>query len=218
MASAAGASVARVLEAVAAVDPAVRVVDTHPLADDDPNGLDLFYRMLVATIIGFLTVFQVRANAGDLGLRHEAAFVLGLALAASFVLTLSGGVLMHGWAASDPQQWAIVALHILAVASFASLMGVLLGRWALVPTWLFFVILGNASSGGAVSPPLLPAPFAFISQWLPSGATVNSLRDVIYYGDHQHVRRLAVLAVWAAVLFVAWLVVAGRRAVTGSRP
>jgi hypothetical protein len=77
-------------------------------------------------------------------------------------------------------------------------------------TWLFFVILGNTSSGGAVSPSLLPAPFAFISQWLPSGATVTALRDAVYFNDYQHVRPIAVLLVWAAALFAAWLVVARR--------
>jgi hypothetical protein len=211
VASAAGASVARVLERIYAVDPAVRVVDTHPLASRDPNGLDLFYRMLVGTIIGFITVFQVLAQAGRLALRHHAAFVLGLAAAASFALTLVGGALLHGVAASLPEEWGILALHVLAVSSLTSLMAVLVGRWAIVPTWLFFVILGNTSSGGAVSPPLLPAPFAFISQWLPSGATVTALRDAVYFGDYQHLRPIAVLAVWATALFAAWLVVACRR-------
>jgi hypothetical protein len=211
VASAAGASVARVLERISSVDPAVRVVDTHPLQARDPNGLDVFYRMLVATIIGFITVFQVLAQAGRLALRRHAAFVVGLAVAASFALTLVGGVLLHGFAASDPEQWGILALHILAVASFTSLMAVLIGRWAIVPTWLFFVILGNTSSGGAVSPPLLPAPFAFISQWLPSGATVTALRDAVYFRNYQYVHPIAVLAVWALGLFVVWLIVARRR-------
>jgi hypothetical protein len=211
VASAAGASVARVLERISAVDPAVRVVDTHPLVANDPNGVDLFYRMLVATIIGFITVFQVQALARGLLVRHRALFVLGLAVSASFALTLVAGVLLHGFAASDPEQWGIVALHVLAVASFASLMTVVAGRWAILPTWLFFVILGNSSSGGAVSPPLLPPAFAFISQWLPSGATVTALRDAIYFSGHQHVRPIAVLTFWAVALFAAWLVVARRR-------
>ena len=64
VASAAGASVARVLERISAVDPAVRVVDTHRLNARDPNELDVFYRMLVATVIGFITVFQVLAQSG----------------------------------------------------------------------------------------------------------------------------------------------------------
>jgi hypothetical protein len=54
-----------------------------------------------------------------------------------------------------------------------------------------------------VSPPLLPRPFAFVSQWLPSGATVTSLRDAIYFYDYQHARPILVLAVWAAGLFAA---------------
>lgn len=40
---------ARLHEQISAVDPSVRVVDTRPLASNDPNGLDLFYRMLVAS-------------------------------------------------------------------------------------------------------------------------------------------------------------------------
>lgn len=96
VASAAGASVARVLERVSASAPGVRVVDTHPLSASDPNGLDIFYLMLVATIIGFLTVFQVRANAGGLGLDRWTVWVVGFALAAALALTLVVGPVWTG--------------------------------------------------------------------------------------------------------------------------
>ena len=211
VASAAGASVARVLERITAVDPSVRVVDTHPLAANDPNGLDIFYTMLVATIIGFLTVFQVGAHAGALLVRHHAIFLAGLALAGSLVLTVVARVLLHGFQPRDAEVWGLLALQLMAVASFAALASELLGRWAILPTWLFFVILGNTSSGGAVSPPLLPAPFAFLSRWLPSGTTVTALRDAIYFPAHQHAGPIVVLAVWATLLFTAWLVVSHRR-------
>ena len=210
VASAAGGSVARVLEKVYVVDPAVRVIDTHPLASDDPNGLDIFYLMLVATIVGMVTVFQVRGQAPGLGLRHHVLFVIGLAVLASTVLTLVDGPLLHRPAALYPEEWGILAVHVLAVSSFASLMTVLVGPWAIVPSWLFFVILGNASSGGAVAPPLLPQPFAFLSQWLPSGATVSALRNAIYFRDYQLARPLVVLGVWAAGLFLAWVLLARR--------
>jgi hypothetical protein len=211
VASAAGASVARLLEEVAVTDPRVRVLDAHPLAPTDPNGLDIFYLMLVGTIIGFLTVFQVRANAGGLPLRHWTAFVVSFALAASLVLTLLDGPILNRLDIPVLGVWGILAVHILAVASFASVAVVLIGRWAILPVWLFFVVLGNSSSGGAVSPPLLPAPFAFVSQWLPSGATVTSLRDAIYFPGYQHARPLLVLTAWAAMLFVAMLIASGRR-------
>jgi hypothetical protein len=211
VASAAGASVARVLEKIYVLDRSVRVIDTHPLASDDPNGLDIFYLMLVATIVGMVTVFQVRGQAPGLELRHHVRFVIGLALLASTVLTLVDGPLLHRPAALYPEEWAILAVHVLAVSSFSSLMVALLRGWAIVPSWLFFVILGNASSGGAVSPPLLPQPFAFLSQWLPSGATVGALRNAIYFRHYQLARPLVVLGVWAAGLFIAWILVARRR-------
>ena len=211
VASASGASVARVLERISAADPAVRVVDAHPLAADDPNGLDIFYLMLVATIIGFLTVFQVRAHAGELLVRHHAVFLAALAVVGSLVLTGVARVLLHGFQPRDAEVWGLLALQLMAVASFAALASELFGRWAILPTWLFFVILGNTSSGGAVSPPLLPAPFAFLSKWLPSGAAVTALRDAIYFPAHQHAGPIVVLAVWATLLFTAWLLVSHRR-------
>jgi hypothetical protein len=104
VASAAGASVARVLEQVTAADPWVRVVDTHPFPSSDPEGLDLFYLMLVATILDFLTVFQVRANASGLGLRGWTAFVVSFALATS--LTLVAGPILHRIASPCPSSRA----------------------------------------------------------------------------------------------------------------
>ena len=201
---------ARVLERISASDPEVRVVDIHPLSPSDPNGVDIFYLMLVATIVGFITVFQVRSNAGGVPLHRWAAFVVALALAAALALTLVVGPVLDRFHVPVAETWGILALHLLAVASFASVMAVLLGRWAILPTWLFFVVLGNSSSGGAVSPPLLPGPFAFISQWLPSGATVTSLRDAIYFPGHMHARPILVLGAWSATLFAAMLAASHR--------
>jgi hypothetical protein len=210
VASAAGVSVARVLEGISVIDPTVRVVDTHPLGAADPNGTEIFYLLVVATIVGFITVFQVRANAGSLSLRRWTAFVVGLAVAASLVFTLVDGPLLRRLALPVLEGWGILALHVMAVASFTSLMAVLIGRWAIVPSFVFFVVLGNSASGGAVAPPLLPPPFAFVSQWLPSGATVTALRDAVYFPANQHIRPIAVLATWATVLLALMLLVSHR--------
>jgi hypothetical protein len=209
--SAAGTSVARVLEHVYAVDRSIRVIDAHPLIPADPNGINLFYLMLVATLVGFVGVFQVRVHAGGLTLRHQIALIVSLAVAASFALVLVDAALLHRLAAHDVEEWAILAVHLCAVSSFTLLMVTLIGPWAIVPTWAFFVILGNTSSGGAVAPPLLPQPFAFLSSWLPSGATVTALRNAVYFRDDQHARPLIVLLVWAIALFLAWTLIARRR-------
>ena len=203
IASGAGASVARALERVSGADPTVRVVDTHPLEPHDPSGIDIFYLMLVATIIGFVGVFQVRGSAGGLPRRHWSVFVLAFAVVASLVFVLVDGPLLERLNLPVLESSGILALQLVAVASFASIMAVWVGRWAILPTWLFFVVLGNSSSGGAVAPPLLPQPFDFLSQWLPSGATVTALREAVYFPDHQHARPIAVLSVWATALFTA---------------
>ena len=157
-----------------------------------------------------MTILQVRANAGSLSLRRWAGFVVAFVVAASLVLTLVMGPLLDRLDLPVLETWGILALQLLTVGCFTSLMILLIGPWAIVPTWLFFTILGNSSSGGAVAPPLLPRPFAFVSQWLPSGATVTALRDAVYFPAHQHIQPIAVLATWAAVLLAVLLVVAHR--------
>jgi hypothetical protein len=215
LASAAGASVARVLERVALTDMRIRVVDTHPLEPADPSGVDIFYLVLVSTIIGFITVFQARSNGGRLPPNRWWRFIVALALAAGLVVTLVAGPLFHRLELPILESWGILALLVLTAASFTTTMSELVGRWAIVPTWLFFVVLGNTSSGGAVSPALLRQPFALVSEWLPSGAAVTSLRNAVYFHAYQHAQPIAVLAAWAAATFVAMLVVSSRR---GTKP
>jgi hypothetical protein len=214
LASAAGASVARVLERVAFTNTRIRVIDTHPLAPADPNGVDIFYLVLVSTVVGFVTVFQIRANAGELPPPHRWRLVVLFALAAGLVLTLVDGPIFHRLELPVLESWGILALQVVTASSFASTMIDLVGRWAIVPTWLFFVVLGNASSGGAVSSPLLPQPFALVSEWLPSGAAVTSLRNAVYFHPYQHAQPIAVLAAWAAGSFAAMLVVSRWRQAT----
>jgi hypothetical protein len=210
VARAAGASVARVLQQVAVRDPQIRVVDTHPLAAADSSGVDIFYLVLISTIIGFITVFQIRANAGGAQLRRWWLFVVSFAPAAGLVLTLVAGPIFHRLALPVLESWGILTLLVATASAFVVTMIDLVGRWAILPTWIFFVVLGNASSGGAVAPAMLPRPFALISEWLPPGAAVTSLRDAVYFNSYQHARPIAVLAAWAVAAFGALLLVSNR--------
>jgi hypothetical protein len=91
-------------------------------------------------------------------------------------------------------------------ALFASTMVVLIGRWAILPTFVLFVILGNASSGRAVAPPLLPPFYELIGRFLPPGATVEIIRTTVYFPAAQHWQPILVMTTWLVSALAALLV------------
>jgi hypothetical protein len=216
VASAAGTSVARVLEQAAQAVPSriggpLRIVDLHPLPPTDPLGLAAFYATLAATILGFVTMFQLRANAGSLSLRAWLICIVVLALVGGLVLTLITDQLLNALRGPFPELWAALAAEVGAAALFASAMLTLIGRWAIVPTWGLFVAIGNAASGGAVAPPLLPAFYRFVGHFLPNGATVETIRNAVYFTEYQHLAPILVQAAWIGGVLVLLLVAARRR-------
>jgi len=208
--SASGSSVSRLLtQVVQAVPPdiGVRVVDLHPLPESDPQGLTSFYVTIAATILGLVTVFQLRAHAGGVGLRVWLGYLTVLSAGAGIVLTLVVDTLLG---ALDGPFWElalILALQTATTASFNSLMVSLVGRWAIIPTWGVFILLGNTSSGGAVAAPLLPAFFALVGRVLPTGATVAALHQAVYFRGHQHLEPYLVLTAWFVVVGLAMVAV-----------
>ena len=59
---------------------------------------------------------------------------------------------------------------------------------------------------------------AFVSQWLPSGATVTAMRDAVYFRSHQHARPIFVLVAWATLLFASMVVISHRRRTSPGGP
>lgn len=209
--SASGASVAQVLERAAgqvtqATRQPLRVLDLHPLPPADPQGLVSFYVTLAASIVGFAAMFQLRAQAAGLSLGGWLAAIAGLAVVTGLLVALVADPLIGALRGPFPEIWVAVAAEVAASALFCSLMLVLAGRWAIIPTWLLFVVLGNTSSGGAVAPPLLPQPYAFIGRFLPPGATIGTIRTAVYFPSRQHLEPVTVLAGWLACTLAALLI------------
>jgi hypothetical protein len=115
---------------------------------------------------------------------------------------------LHG---SFAELWAALAAEIAVAALFASTMVVLFGRWAILPTFTLFIIFGNASSGGAVAPPLLPPFYELIGRFLPPGATVETLRTVVYFPEAQHWEPILVMTIWLVGTLAALLLSARLR-------
>jgi hypothetical protein len=213
VASAAGISVARLLERAAATisTPAAEqltVADLRPLPMSDPEGLASFYVALAATILGFITMLQIRVNASGLSLRAWLLCIVAVAMLGGLMLALVSDSVIAALHGPFPELWTALAAQIATGALFGSTMIMLVGRWAMVPTWAFLVPLGNAASGGAVAPPLLPPFYAFVGRYMPNGATVEIVRNAVYFRHYQHLGPILVEAAWIATTFTALIIIA----------
>jgi hypothetical protein len=217
VASAAGSSVARVLEEAAGTR--LPVVDVRPLEEGDLSGLLSFYLTLAATVTGFVTMFQLREHAPRLTVSSWFACIVGLALTAGLLLIVATGPVIGALHGLKPEVWAALAGMIAVAALWASTMQVLVGRWTFIPTFGFLMVLGMPSSGGAIAPPLLPAFYGFLERFLPSGATVETIRNAVYFPHDQPSEPILVLSSWIVCLAAALLIATRlRRQTPGGQP
>ncbi|WP_171115533.1 MULTISPECIES: ABC transporter permease [unclassified Streptomyces] len=209
---ASGASVADVLAeaAVAAgrqTGVAVTVRDIRPLQEGDPRGLAIFYISLAAVITGFVGSIQLSVHARELNPLERIAFTVAYALLGGFAIAAA---VDWGLGALDlpfVESWLILALTMATSGMVFTMFDTLIGRWAMLPTWGLMVLLGNPSSGGAVSWPLLPSVLGAIGRWLPPGASVNAQHTALYFPHHRHAFPYLVLTGWLVVscaVFLTW--------------
>jgi hypothetical protein len=192
---------------VAPESPApLHTVDIRPLPRTDPQGVIGFYVTFAAVLLGFSVMFNLRAHEPQLSLRAWLAFIGVLAVVGGFALTVVAHQVVGALRGPFLGIWAAVAAQIAVTALLTSTMIVLLGRWAIIPAWLLFTAVGNPSSGGAVAAPLLPKLYGFFGMYLPTGATVAIVHNVVYFRDAQHLRPIVVLAVWLVGSLAALLI------------
>lgn len=202
VAGAAGASVAQVLTQTApqvakAIGVPVTITDVKPLQRGDPRGLALFYISLAAVVLGFVGSIQLSVHARSLNPLERIAFTVAYSLLGGF--TIAAVVDWGLGAVSLPffESWLILAFTMFTSGMVFTMFNTLIGRWAMLPTWGLMVLLGNPSSGGAVSWPLLPSVLGHVGRWLPPGASVNAQHTAVYFADAQHVFPFLVLAGWS---------------------
>ncbi|WP_346655826.1 ABC transporter permease [Streptomyces sp. RFCAC02] len=202
--SASGASVSMLLTqnappAAKAAGIDLRVKDIKPLYEGDPRGLAIFYISIASVIMGFLGAVQLSVNASALNPAERIAFTAAYALLGGLAIIAA----VDWWLAALPlpfwQTWGTLALTMFTSGMVFTMFNALIRRWAILPTWGLMVMLGNPSSGGAVSWPLLPSVLGAIGRWLPPGAAVNALHTAVYFRGHQHAQPYLVLAGWAVV-------------------
>lgn len=208
VATAAGPVVAQLLsQAAAGMGPDVPVRDVVPIDPDDPRGAGFGAGFLPLAITSLLAGVLVFFLVGRRGARLVAL------LAYAGLAGLAGSVVLIYWLGILPGDYlavaGVLALVTLAVAATITGLGAVLDRGGLALGAVAVFLVGNALSGIAAAPELLPQPWGAVGQWLPVGAGGTLLRSVAYFGGNGAGAAVPVLSAYAIGGLV--LVLAGSR-------
>jgi hypothetical protein len=204
VAGASGAAVAQLVEQTTpkvgrATGVSVTVRDIRPLQRGDPRGLAVFYISIAAVVIGFTGAVQLSAHAEALTPLQRIVCTATYALLGGFAIVAIVDWLLSALRLPFMESWVILSGSMFTCGMVFTMFKTLFGRWGMLPTWSLMVLIGNPSSGGAVSWALLPSPLGVIGRWLPPGASVNAQHTAIYFPHHQHAFPFIVLAGWSLV-------------------
>ncbi|MFD6199126.1 DUF3533 domain-containing protein [Mycobacteriaceae bacterium NPDC060252] len=201
--SACGYPVASAIEHYAATTgTAATTTDLHPLPSSDPLGLNTFYLVIGASLLGMVGTFQLHVNSGISQVRQWLVVLAVYAISVGGVLAALIGPALGALPAPFLQTWLILTVYSTIVSMFASTMLVLLGRWAIVPTWVQFIAFGNSSAGGTAPSPMLPGVYGQVGRFLPNGGAVAALHNASYFPEDERAFPYIVLVVWLTVVIV----------------
>jgi hypothetical protein len=167
------------------------------------------------TLAGFIFGQTSHTYSRRLPLGQRLAQALGFAVLAGLAGGLLAGPLLGVLPGPLPAIAGILVVLALATALVTMSLTALLGDPGIVVATLLLVILGNATSGGAVSAYFLPGGFRQLSPALPPGAATKALGRVDYFDAGAALGPVVVLAAWAlgGLLLLLLLAVRGRRRV-----
>lgn len=219
--SAAGASMSAFVRELgervgAAAGLEVTVSDPVPFTAEDPRGVGLSAGALPIALGGWIAAVGIIATVR--GGRARILAALSFAVAGGTALT---AVLRFWFGTFDGSYPALAAAGMLGIAATSLLvLGLqrLAGGLGIACAAVILILLGNPLSGLGVASELLPAPWGELGQWLPPGATGALLRNTGFFDPATVWAPALILAGWAAVGAVAFLLggVRERRAARGS--
>jgi hypothetical protein len=104
-----------------------------------------------------------------------------IAVGAGLITALVTNVIVGAYPGHFFAVWGVATLFVLAIGLPIAAFQVIFGIAGTAIGWILFLVIGNPASGGSSAPELLPGFWRILSQILPPGAAVTSLRDVVYF-------------------------------------
>jgi uncharacterized phage infection (PIP) family protein YhgE len=175
------------------------VRDLAPLPSSDSTGATTFSTVLsliIAGLAGTTLIYTLTRHRPE-AFRVVATVALGVC--AGLITALVTNVLVGAFPDHFFQVWGVATLFVLAIGLPIAAFQVIFGIAGTAIGALLFLVIGNPASGGSSAPELLPGFWRTLSQILPPGAAVTSMRDVVYFNGHGSSHALIVLAVYAVL-------------------
>ena len=175
------------------------VRDLVPLPSSDSTGATTFSTVLsliIAGLAGTTLIYTLTRHRPE-AFRVVATVALGVC--AGLITALVTNVLVGAFPDHFFQVWGVATLFVLAIGLPIAAFQVIFGIAGTAIGALLFLVIGNPASGGSSAPELLPGFWRTLSQILPPGAAVTSMRDVVYFNGHGSSHALIVLAVYAVL-------------------
>jgi len=204
VASAASFAVAALLQRTFASVPsrsgrALVVHDVVPLPSSDSTGATTFSVILSLIIAGLASTTMVYILTRHRPEEFRLAATVALGVGAGLLTALVTNVLVGAFPSHFIGVWGVATLFVLAIGMSIAAFQMIFGIAGTAIGAILFLVIGNPASGGSSAPELLPNPWRTISQVLPPGAAVTSMRDVVYFHGHGSTHALIVLALYAVL-------------------
>ena len=181
---------------------ATQVHDQVPLPSGDRNGLAAFYFVFGIALSSYLFAQAFHEAEKEASLPARLGVPLLFSVLLGVVLTFIADA-VFGAAVGHP--WTVIGVTVLlslAIVTATSALTRLIGNMGVALAGLLFIVLGNATSGGALNWHFLPGGWRWISQKMPTGAAVASLQDLLYFDKHHLGTAVLTLLAWIAVSVV----------------
>jgi hypothetical protein len=178
---------------------ALAVRDLVPLPSSDSSGATSFsvvLSLIIAGLAGTTLVYTVTRQRPE-WVRVVATVALGVG--AGLLTALATNVLVGAFPDHFFAVWGVATLFVLAIGLPIAAFQVIFGLAGTAIGAVLFLVIGNPASGGSSAPELLPGFWRTLSQILPPGAAVTSMRDVVYFDGHGSSHELIVLAIYAVL-------------------
>jgi hypothetical protein len=170
------------------------VKDLRPLPSHDSRGMGAMWTVLGTVVPSITFGAMLTLLGGGLPTRTRWLTLAAFAPAAGLVSALTADAVVGALGGAFWPLVGVSTVIALGVAGAVHGLGRSFGLPGIGLGVLVLLVLGQASSGGAVTPLLVPDFYGAVAPWLPTGAGVSAVRNVVYFDGAAIAQPLMVLA------------------------